>query len=132
VSSNGQAGLCSVESGDALHLSVEPVDKHLARSVLTGDHDDVVDRVVELRMNAELFSTSSARPGAVFLFDYVEEIPGHARNCGRRQPHCSGPEVPILPPGSVFAAQRVERTFELRSWLHQLAQLRLGGCLRGT
>jgi hypothetical protein len=64
---------CSVENGDALHLSVEPVDEHLARFVLTGDHDGVVDRVVELRVGAEVFSTSIPRLGAVFLFDYVEE-----------------------------------------------------------
>jgi hypothetical protein len=29
---------------------------------------------------------------------------GHAPNCRRRQPHCSGPEVPTVPPGVGFRA----------------------------
>jgi hypothetical protein len=33
-----------------------------------------------VRAGAELFSTSIARPGAVFLFDYVEEGRAHASN----------------------------------------------------
>ena len=45
--------------------------------MVTGDQLGVLDRVVELRLGAEVFSTSIARPGAVFLFDYVEEVPGH-------------------------------------------------------
>ena len=101
------SGLCSVESGDALaHLFAEPVDEHLAWSALTGDHLGVLDRVLELRVGAEVFSTSIARPGAVFLFDHVEEGHGHALNTRRPQPHCQSQRSRLCPPVGFRVASR--------------------------
>jgi hypothetical protein len=95
---------CSVESRDALHLFAEPVDEHLAWCVLTGDHLGVLDRVLELRVGAEVFSTSIARLGAVFLFDYVEEGHGHAPNTRRRQPPWQSQRSRLCP-RSVFETE---------------------------
>jgi hypothetical protein len=61
------------------------VDEHHARRVLTGDTSGVLDRVVELRVEVEVFSTPTARPEAVILFDYMKEVRAHASNSRRRQ-----------------------------------------------
>jgi hypothetical protein len=63
------------------------VDEHLARRVLTGDTDRVLDRIVELRVDVEFLSTPTAQPGAVCLFDNPKEVRAHAPNFRRRVPN---------------------------------------------
>jgi hypothetical protein len=89
---------CSVKVGDGLNLSVTAVHEHLARRVLTGDTDGVLDRVVELLVGVELLSTPTAQPGAVVSFDYPKEVRARAYNSRRRQPNNEGPEVLTMAP----------------------------------
>ena len=67
------------------HLSIKTVNEHLARRVLSGDTSGVLNRVVNLVVEVEVLSTSTARPGTVFLFDYPKEVRAHASNSRRRQ-----------------------------------------------
>ena len=57
------------------------MDKHLARWVLTGDTDHVIDRILDFCMRVEDLSTPTARPGAVFLLGYVKEERAHGAQC---------------------------------------------------
>jgi hypothetical protein len=66
--------ICSIKGRDGLHPCVKVVDEHLARRVLAGDTDGVLDRIVELRAEVEL---SRPRPESIFLFDYPKEERAH-------------------------------------------------------
>jgi hypothetical protein len=91
---------------DGLHPSVKVVDEHLARRVLTGDPDGVLDRVVELRVEVELRSTPTAQPGAVLLFDDAKEVRAHAPKCRPRPAEKLRPQVPSAAPFAPFATTR--------------------------
>jgi hypothetical protein len=71
----------SIESGGAAHRGATSVNQDLARPVLTGDRDHVVDRLGEVRVRVELFSATPTRPVAVLAFDDAEVGPSPRHAC---------------------------------------------------
>jgi len=87
-----------LESSDDLCSSVETVDEHLARPVLTCNTRRVFDRVGEFLEPLHVVAPAPKPPRAVLLLDDPKEV-RHAAQCRPRQPEerrAKGPKVSVF------------------------------------